>query len=93
MLSVLAVKRVSKLNHELEDGQPSERLPVPPYTTYPPRSFREEASCETPLERKDRTGAPEMRVEKLPAAKIKGRTNMMSRVERVVKQRYKRRQP
>jgi len=30
MLSLLAVKRVSKLNHELEDGQPLEISPVPP---------------------------------------------------------------
>lgn len=34
-----------------------------------------------------------MSVEKLPAARIKGRKNMVYRVERVVKQRCKRRQP
>jgi hypothetical protein len=40
-----------------------------------------EGSLVIKLEKKDETGAPEMRVGRLPAAKSKGMTNMMARKE------------
>jgi hypothetical protein len=58
--------------HWLCSGQPSATSPVPPYTVYwkVPRSCKGvEVILETKFERRDGTGAPEMRVGRLPAAK------------------------